>query len=154
MNQSKNRLTLPQTWCQPWDSSRLHPERRRGVRAAPSLSACTHGHYMALTHTLFYQCVHMEAGMYGWTLSTEKKELESLSSDDTEQEETRRKHFIMCFLHVMSLQCQTHTISHPENVDPNQHRRTIRSSAKFCKDAFMHPNKLKDSYSYNLLERV
>jgi len=26
----KNTLTLPQTWCQPSFSSRLHPERRRG----------------------------------------------------------------------------------------------------------------------------
>jgi len=54
----KNTLTLPQTWCQPSFSSRLHPERRRGVRAAQSLSACKH--YMALTHTLF--CTEKGAG--------------------------------------------------------------------------------------------
>ena len=33
-----------------------------------------------------------------------------------------------------------HRISHPENFDPKLHRRTIRSSAKFCKDLSFFKN--------------
>ena len=38
------------------------------------------------------------------------------------------------------LQCQLHTISHPDNFDPKLHRRTIRSSAKFCEDLSFFKN--------------
>ena len=50
LESNKNTLTLPQTWCQPSESSRLHPEKRRGVRAVYPLSGCKHGHDMTLIH--------------------------------------------------------------------------------------------------------
>ena len=50
MNQIKNTLTLPQTWSQPSDSTRLQPERRSSVRPAHLLLVCKHGHYITLIH--------------------------------------------------------------------------------------------------------
>ena len=60
MNQSKKILTLHQTWCQPSDSSRPHPERtmrRRRRWSEQHGHTLTHGHYDTWTYT--HVCVHV-----------------------------------------------------------------------------------------------